>query len=124
MVWPRLLNKLARIRIRSRVSWASEVEALIGAHVSEYFRLLAVPSVEQERKRQDFVEAWPFAPHLLQLLEDQVLIAIGRSDLQSVLEQPMQQHSPPVVLDLLRASSALKSIWTGFTRWICWYASL
>lgn len=53
----------------------SSIETLVAKHVSEYFRLLDVPSSEQERKRKEFVESWPYAPHLLRLLEEQVLIA-------------------------------------------------
>jgi hypothetical protein len=51
------------------------IESLVAQHVSEYFRLLDVPPAEQDRKRKEFTESWPFAPHLLRLLEEQVLIA-------------------------------------------------
>jgi hypothetical protein len=61
------------------------IETLISHHVNEYFRLLDVPSAEQERKRRDFVEAWPYAPHLLQLLEDQVLVATDAQETRDLI---------------------------------------
>lgn len=53
----------------------SAVEGLIGQHISEYFRLKAIAPAEQARIHDEFIEAWPYAPHLMDLLEDQVLIA-------------------------------------------------
>ena len=44
----------------------AKIAALIHTHVSEYFRLAKMPQPEQERRLDDFIEAWPFAPHLLQ----------------------------------------------------------
>ncbi|WP_176314319.1 DUF499 domain-containing protein [Burkholderia vietnamiensis] len=61
------------------------IEVLISRHVAEYFRLLDVPSSEQERKRRDFKETWPFAPHLLQLLEDQVLVATDAQETRDLI---------------------------------------
>ena len=77
-----LLHRLFENRLQIA---PTQVETPLGAHISEYFRLLAVPSVEQERKRQDFIEAWPFAPHLLQLLEDQVLIATDAQETRDLI---------------------------------------
>lgn len=37
------------------------IEALVAHHVSESFRLLDVPPAEQDRKRQEFTESWPYA---------------------------------------------------------------
>jgi hypothetical protein len=62
-----------------------DVEVTIKVHLSEYFRLLSVPSVEQGRKLRDFVEAWPYAPHLLQLLEDQVLVATDAQETRDLI---------------------------------------
>ena len=67
-----LLHRLFENRLQIG---ATDIENLTRQHVAEYFRLLAVPPSEQMRKRRDFQESWPYAPHLLQLLEDQVLIA-------------------------------------------------
>lgn len=61
------------------------IESLVAQHVSEYFRLLGVPSAEQERKRREFTESWPYAPHLLRLLEEQVLIATDAQETRDMI---------------------------------------
>ncbi|AAU91281.1 hypothetical protein MCA2686 [Methylococcus capsulatus str. Bath] len=61
------------------------IESLIAQHVSEYFRLLDVPPAEHDRKRREFVESWPFAPHLLRLLEEQVLIATDAQETRDMI---------------------------------------
>ena len=47
----------------------SAVDGVLATYLAEFFRLLNVPSAEQDRKLYDFRESWPFAPHLLQPLE-------------------------------------------------------
>ncbi|MDA8127651.1 MAG: DUF499 domain-containing protein [Betaproteobacteria bacterium] len=61
------------------------IEALVAQHVSEYFRLLDVPPAEQDRKRKEFTESWPYAPHLLRLLEEQVLIATDAQETRDMI---------------------------------------
>ncbi|OLU32852.1 DUF499 domain-containing protein [Pseudomonas sp. PA27(2017)] len=61
------------------------IESLVAQHVSEYFRLLDVPPAEQERKRREFTESWPYAPHLLRLLEEQVLIATDAQEARDMI---------------------------------------
>ena len=63
----------------------STVDTLVGKHVSEYFRLLDVPSSEHYRKRREFSESWPYAPHLLRLLEEQVLIATDAQETRDMI---------------------------------------
>ena len=63
----------------------ANIETLVGKHVSEYFRLQDVPSTEQDRKRQEFNESWPYAPHLLRLLEEQVLIATDAQETRDMI---------------------------------------
>lgn len=63
----------------------SDVESTIATHLTEYFRLLDVPSSERERNRKEFIEAWPFAPHLLRLLEDQVLVATDAQETRDLI---------------------------------------
>jgi hypothetical protein len=77
-----LLHRLFenRLQISSKA-----IEDLIATHVSEDFRLLDVPSSEHGRKREEFVEAWPFASHLLQLLEDQVLVATDAQETRDMI---------------------------------------
>ena len=61
------------------------IESLVAQHVSEYFRLLVVPPAEQDRKRREFTESSPFAPHLLRLLEEQVLIATDAQETRDMI---------------------------------------
>lgn len=61
------------------------IGGLVAQHVSESFRLLEVPPAEQERKRQEFTESWPYAPHLLRLLEEQVLIATDAQETRDLI---------------------------------------
>ena len=63
----------------------STIESLVAQHVSEYFRLLDVPPTEQDRKRREFTESWPYAPHLLRLLEEQVLIATDAQETRDMI---------------------------------------
>jgi hypothetical protein len=77
-----LLHRLFENRLQIA---PSSIESLIGSHMSEYFRLLGTPTSEQDRKSREFVEAWPFAPHLLQLLEDQVLVATDAQETRDLI---------------------------------------
>lgn len=61
------------------------IESLVEQHVSESFRLLAVPPAEQDRKRREFSESWPYAPHLLRLLEEQVLVATDAQETRDLI---------------------------------------
>jgi len=64
---------------------SASIETLVAKHVAEYFRLLDVPLPEQERKSEEFVESWPYAPHLLRLLEEQVLIATDAQETRDMI---------------------------------------
>lgn len=77
-----LLHRL--FRNRQQIS-GGDITSLISKHVDEYFRLLGVPSSEQQRKHKEFVESWPYAPHLLQLLEDQVLVATDAQETRDLI---------------------------------------
>ncbi|MBX9847895.1 MAG: DUF499 domain-containing protein, partial [Rhodocyclaceae bacterium] len=61
------------------------IDSLVAQHVTEYFRLLDVPPAEQDRKRREFTESWPYAPHLLRLLEEQVLIATDAQETRDMI---------------------------------------
>jgi hypothetical protein len=65
---------------------SSKIEALVKPHISEYFRLAKVPQPEQERKHEDFIEAWPYSPLLLKLLDDQVLIATSAQETRDLIK--------------------------------------
>jgi len=77
-----LLHRLFENRLQ--ISTA-EIEKTSFPHVSEFFRLLDIPGAEQERKKRDFIEVWPYAPHLLQLLEDQVLVATNAQETRDLI---------------------------------------
>jgi hypothetical protein len=61
------------------------IEVLVAQHVAESFRLLDVPPAERDRKRHEFTESWPYAPHLLRLLEEQVLIATDAQETRDLI---------------------------------------
>ncbi len=65
---------------------STDINNLISLHISEYFRLMEIPSVDQDRKKQEFLETWPFAPHLMQLLEDQILIATDAQETRDLIK--------------------------------------
>lgn len=77
-----LLHRLFENRLQIT---ASAIESLVATHVSEFIRLTTVPAAEQERKQRDFLDTWPFAPHLLQLLEDQVLVATDAQETRDLI---------------------------------------
>lgn len=54
-------------------------------HISEYIRLFNIPATEQDRVHREFLDAWPFAPHLIQLLEDQVLVATHAQETRDLI---------------------------------------
>lgn len=64
----------------------ADITKALGAHVGEYFRLCKVPSQDQEKLAEDFVESFPFAPHLLKLLDDQVLIATDAQETRDLIK--------------------------------------
>ena len=61
------------------------MESLLAPHITECFRLLDVSPSEQDRKHKEFIESWPFAPHLLRLLEEQVLIATDAQETRDMI---------------------------------------
>ncbi|MGP1308582.1 MAG: DUF499 domain-containing protein [Phycisphaerales bacterium] len=66
----------------------SQIESIIKPHAEEYFRLRNTPPAEHARLSEEFIEMWPYATHLMKLLEDQVLIATsaqGTRDLIRIL---------------------------------------
>ena len=77
-----LLHRLFENRLQIA---SGTIESLVAQHVAESFRLLDVPSSEQERKRREFTESWPYAPHLLRLLEEQVLIATDAQETRDLI---------------------------------------
>lgn len=62
------------------------VRTIVEAHFNEYVRLQDVAPSEVEQQRRDFIETWPFAPHLLRLLEDQVLVATSAQETRDLIK--------------------------------------
>lgn len=78
-----------------------KVQAAVSTHFSEYMRLAHVPASEQDQIHRSFLEAWPYAPHLLRLLEDQVLVATDAQetrDLIRILADVFKQHGEKLPL--------------------------
>ena len=79
----------------------AEIERLVDLHVTESLRLLQIPHSEHAQLRQQFIQCWPFSPHLMQLLEDQVLVATQAQetrDLIRILADLFKRHeNSPIV---------------------------
>ena len=82
----------------------ADIDSLINKHVSEYFRLLDIPSSDQDRKSKEFLESWPFAPHLLRLLEEQVLIATDAQETRDMIR---------ILANLFKSHGAIAPILTA-----------
>ncbi len=82
----------------------SAIEGLIGSHISEYFRLKNIAPAEQAKIHDEFLEAWPYAPHLMQLLEDQVLIATSAQGTRDLIR---------ILVDLYKSNGEDKAILTA-----------
>lgn len=88
---------------RAQVSPAA-VQQLIGVHVSEALRLLEVPPSEHTRIRQDYEEAWPYSPSLMELLEDQILVATNAQETRDLIK---------ILADLFKGSGDLVPVLTA-----------
>lgn len=77
-----LLHRLFENRLQISTS---DIEALVAKHIAEYFRLCDIPASEQERRKKEFLECWPYAPHLLRLLEEQVLVATDAQETRDLI---------------------------------------
>lgn len=63
----------------------ADIEKVSAVHVGEYLRLAEVPPADHQRCKAEFIEMWPFAPHLMQLLEDQVLVATDAQETRDLI---------------------------------------
>ncbi|MEA3278354.1 MAG: DUF499 domain-containing protein, partial [Pseudomonadota bacterium] len=82
----------------------SAIQGLIGSHISEYFRLKDIAPAEQARIHDEFINAWPYAPHLMDLLEDQVLIATSAQGTRDLIR---------ILADLYKRNGEKKAILTA-----------
>jgi len=58
---------------------------VIKPHVEEYLRLAHIAPSQHEAKHTEFLEAWPYSPVLMHLLEDQVLIATEAQETRDLI---------------------------------------
>lgn len=63
----------------------SDIESLVATHVAEHLRIEEIPASYHDNRRHEFVEAWPFSPNLMRLLEDQVLIATAAQETRDLI---------------------------------------
>lgn len=61
------------------------ITAAIGAHLGEHLRLREVAAAERSKVSQEIVDAWPFSPALMDLLEDQVLVATSAQETRDLI---------------------------------------
>lgn len=81
-----------------------DIEKLIQNHLTEYCRLMEVPSTDHEKKKIDFLDNWPFASHLMQLLEDQILVATDAQETRDLIR---------ILADLFKSTDDKSSILTA-----------
>ena len=55
---------------------AVQIAPLLHMHLSDFMRLRQITGPELEKHQRRFLEAWPYSPDLLQLLDDQVMPAM------------------------------------------------
>ena len=62
-----------------------QIEGAVRVHVDEHLRILGVPAADHAGVRNSYLESWPFAPHLMSLLEDQVLVATQAQETRDLI---------------------------------------
>lgn len=62
-----------------------KIGTLIKPHVEAYVGLAEIPAPQHQAKRDEFVEAWPYSPVLMRLLEDQVLVATEAQETRDLI---------------------------------------
>lgn len=77
-----LLHRLFENRINVPLN---QIDSLLHAHIAEFIRLSNASPTEHQRIKESFLEAWPFAPHVISLLEDQVLVATEAQETRDLI---------------------------------------
>ncbi|KGR75219.1 DUF499 domain-containing protein [Ureibacillus sinduriensis] len=70
---------------RSQIS-NLDINNSIQVHLNEYYRLLQISETERAAIREEFIESWPFSPQLIQLLEDQILVATDAQETRDLIK--------------------------------------
>jgi hypothetical protein len=81
----------------------AQIGAALDVHTSEQFRLRDTPGSEQEKVRQELIASWPFSPRLMELLEDQVLVATSAQETRDLIR---------VLADLFKRRGATSPVLT------------
>ncbi len=63
----------------------SDIDNVIKPNFDEYLRLYHISGAEHNKHRAEFIESWPYSPLLMQLLDDQVLIATDTQETRDLL---------------------------------------
>ena len=82
----------------------TDIEGLVATHASEFLRLRQEPPADHDKLRHDFLETWPFAPHLMRLLEDQVLVATSAQETRDLIR---------ILVDIFKASGDRSPVLTA-----------
>ena len=82
----------------------TDIGSLISTHIDEFLRLNHVSGAEHERCREEYIETWPYSPRLLQLLDDQVLIATETQETRDLLR---------ILVDVFKAAGDSTAILTA-----------
>ncbi len=64
---------------------SASISNLIKPHVEEFVRLAEIPPSQHQARHDEFTEAWPYSPMLMQLLEDQVLVATEAQETRDLI---------------------------------------
>jgi len=82
----------------------TDIYQLIDTHISEFLRLNHISGADHQKCRKEYLEAWPYSPRLLQLLDDQVLIATETQETRDLLR---------ILVDVFKASGNSTAILTA-----------
>jgi|JI9StandDraft_1071089.scaffolds.fasta_scaffold16173_1 hypothetical protein len=63
----------------------NQIDSLIAIHLKEYLRLKEIPTDKAEDIKANFLESWPYSHELIQMLEDQVLVAVNAQETRDLI---------------------------------------
>jgi hypothetical protein len=96
-----LLHRLFENRLHINTE---HIRSIIEPHINEFFRIYQIQNIEKERYWQEFIEAYPFSPKLLRLLDDQVLVAIEAQETRDLIR---------ILVDLFKNAANMPIITAG-----------
>jgi hypothetical protein len=63
-----------------------DISDIVSTHVKEFTRLRSLNATDADAYRTRTIEAWPFAPTLLDLLDDQVLLSVAAQETRDLIK--------------------------------------